>query len=210
MWNSVFYNDKGLLLKERIRPYWARILFATTGCKFLPKSVSPIYETWLIDKKHCSFQQSHFDLRNHDNVLATPMSVFCASSSRCRGLVCSVRLWHFLVILTYFSSALPHRVGGNPKRSSQSTNADITSIETVFSSVICRPIGDKWQSKTLFLTIFDLRSSMVLTFSIAAYPVCLRIAWKRQLNQWSLSQWTRRYLWITTENKNSIGTSIVC
>ena len=31
--------------------------------------------------------------------------------------------------------------------------------------------GDKWQSKTLFSTIFDLRSSIVLTFSIAAYPV---------------------------------------
>ena len=28
------------------------------------------------------------------------------------------------------------------------------------------------QSKTLFITIFDLRSSIVLTFSIAAYPVC--------------------------------------
>ena len=29
--------------------------------------------------------------------------------------------------------------------------------------------GDKWQSKTLFSTIFYLRSSIVLTFSIAAY-----------------------------------------
>ena len=31
--------------------------------------------------------------------------------------------------------------------------------------------GDKWQSETLFRTIFDLRSSIVLTFSIACYPV---------------------------------------
>ena len=31
--------------------------------------------------------------------------------------------------------------------------------------------GDKWQSKTLFSTIIYLRSSIVLTFSIAAYPV---------------------------------------
>ena len=31
--------------------------------------------------------------------------------------------------------------------------------------------GDKWQSKTLFLTTFDLRSSIVLAFSIATYPV---------------------------------------
>ena len=29
-------------------------------------------------------------------------SVFCVSSSRCRGLVCSLWLWHFLIILTYF------------------------------------------------------------------------------------------------------------
>ena len=35
--------------------------------------------------------------------------------------------------------------------------------------VICRQSGDKRQSKTLFLTILDLRSSIVLTFSIAAY-----------------------------------------
>ena len=31
--------------------------------------------------------------------------------------------------------------------------------------------GDKWQSKTLFLSIFDLCSTIELTFSIAAYPV---------------------------------------
>ena len=48
----------------------------------------------------------------------------------------------------------PHRVGGNRKRCQQSTNADQKSIETVFSIVICCQCGDKWQSKTLFLTIF--------------------------------------------------------
>ena len=31
--------------------------------------------------------------------------------------------------------------------------------------------GDTWQSEILFLTIFDLLSSIVLTFSIAAYRV---------------------------------------
>ena len=36
----------------------------------------------------------------------------------------------------------------------------------MFSITICRPTGDKWQSKTLFLTIFDLHSSIALTFSI--------------------------------------------
>ena len=33
--------------------------------------------------------------------------------------------------------------------------------------------GDKRQSKTLFLTILDLRSSIVLSFSIATYVKCL-------------------------------------
>ena len=44
-------------------------------------------------------------------------------------------------------------------------------IKTLFSIAICRQSGDKWQSKTLFLKILDLRSSIVLTFSIATYPV---------------------------------------
>ena len=43
----------------------------------------------------------------------------------------------------------------------------------MFSIVICRQSGDTWQSKTLFLTLLDLRSSIVYTFSIAAYPLCL-------------------------------------
>ena len=38
---------------------------------------------------------------------------------------------------------------------------------------ICRHYGDKWQFKTLFLKISDLRWPKVLSFSIAAYPVCL-------------------------------------
>ena len=52
-------------------------------------------------------------------------------------------------------------------------NADHKSLEKVFSIVICRQSGDKRQSKTMFLTILDLRSSIVLTFSIAAYLKCL-------------------------------------
>ena len=46
-------------------------------------------------------------------------------------------------------------------------------LETVFSIAICRQSGDKWQSKSVFLTIFDLHSSIVSMFSIAAYPVCI-------------------------------------
>ena len=54
-------------------------------------------------------------------------------------------------------------------------NADQKSQETVFSNDIClmtfvAQLGDKWQSKILFLTILELRSS-ILTSSIAAYPV---------------------------------------
>ena len=33
--------------------------------------------------------------------------------------------------------------------------------ETEFSIAICRSTGNKWQSKTLFLAIFDPRSSIV-------------------------------------------------
>ena len=40
-----------------------------------------------------------------------------------------------------------------------------------FFIAICRPTGDEWHSKTLFLTIFDQRSSIVLTFYIAPYRV---------------------------------------
>ena len=40
-------------------------------------------------------------------------------------------------------------------------NVDKKSIETVFSIAICRLTGDNWQLKTLFLSIFDLRSSIV-------------------------------------------------
>ena len=36
---------------------------------------------------------------------------------------------------------------------------------------IGRQSGDLWQSKSLFLTIFGLRSSIILTFSIATNPV---------------------------------------
>ena len=50
------------------------------------------------------------------------------------------------------------------------------SLETVFSIAICRQSGDKWQWETLFLTIFDLRSSIVVKFLIAVY-------WCKRLTQ---------------------------
>ena len=42
-----------------------------------------------------------------------------------------------------------------------SRNVDQKSIETVFLIAICRPTSDKWQSKTLLLSIFDPRLSIV-------------------------------------------------
>ena len=41
----------------------------------------------------------------------------------------------------------------------------------MFLIAICRPTGDKWQSKTLFLSIFDPLFRLLIAFSIAAYPV---------------------------------------
>ena len=48
---------------------------------------------------------------------------------------------------------------------------DQKSIETEFSIVICRQLGDKWQSKTLFLTIFDPRSLIVKNVFDCHLPV---------------------------------------
>ena len=48
-------------------------------------------------------------------------------------------------------------------------NGDHKSLEKVFSIAICRQSNNKWQSKTLFLTILDLCSPIIFTFSIAAY-----------------------------------------
>ena len=68
---------------------------------------------------------------------------------------------------------LSYRTGGNRKRSEQSMNADHRSLETVVTIVICRKSGNKRKSKALSLAILDQRSSIVLTFSIASYPMCL-------------------------------------
>ena len=42
-----------------------------------------------------------------------------------------------------------------------SINVDQKSLETEFSIAICRPTGEKWQSKILFLSIFNQRASIV-------------------------------------------------
>ena len=54
------------------------------------------------------------------------------------------------------------RIGGNQKRyNSLSKILDKKYLDAVFLIAICRQSGDKWQSKTLFLTIFDPLSSIV-------------------------------------------------
>ena len=56
------------------------------------------------------------------------------------------------------------------KTSILSRNVDQKSLETEFSIAICRHTGDKWQSKTLFLSIFDPRSSIVDSFYDCRLP----------------------------------------
>ena len=98
-----------------------------------------------------------------------------------KDIVCKLRyivaniLWRNdqTISITIKYATLSYRTGGNRKRSGQSMNTVHKSLETVFSTAICRKSGDKWQSKTLFLAILDLHLSIVLTFSIAAYLKCL-------------------------------------
>ena len=76
----------------------------------------------------------------------------------------------------YFHTGFMHTRIDTPGRRQAKTLSTIDergskSIETMFSIAICRQCGVKWQSKTLFLTIFGLRFPIVLTFSIAAYTV---------------------------------------
>ena len=51
-----------------------------------------------------------------------------------------------------------------------STNVDKKLLETDLSIAICRPKCDKWQSKTLFLVIFHLRSLIVLSVKDCRLP----------------------------------------
>ena len=57
-----------------------------------------------------------------------------------------------------------------------SRNVDKKSLETEFSIAICRHIGDKWQSKTLFLSSFDPRSSIVDSVFICRLPGVVHVS----------------------------------
>ena len=94
-----------------------------------------------------------------------------------------------------FGSQVEHFTTG-PLRSSISTpgrrqlktpilsrNVYQKSLETeLFLIAICRQCGDKWQLKTLFLTIFDLRLLIVDSFFYCRLPgvisaVCVEQGW---------------------------------
>ena len=63
----------------------------------------------------------------------------------------------------------PHRISTPGRRQSKPIDERGSKIaRNSVSIAICRQSGDKWQSKTMFQSIFDLRSSIVLMFSIAA------------------------------------------
>ena len=64
-----------------------------------------------------------------------------------------------MVVLTFETLLTPGR--WQSKTPILSRIIDQKSIETVFSIAICHHTGDKWQSKTLFLSIFDARSLIV-------------------------------------------------
>ena len=97
--------------------------------------------------------------------------IIFAMHATCSLYMLTARSGH-IVVITFFKFAASHRGGGNRKRYQNRRTRIKKSIETVFSIAICRHCCDKRQSITLFLTIFDLRSSINLAFSIATYPVC--------------------------------------
>ena len=78
------------------------------------------------------------------------------------------------ISITIKYAPLSYQIGGNRKRSGQSMKADHNSLskKSVLIAICCQ-LRDKQRSKTMLLMILDLRSSIVLTFSIVAYLVCL-------------------------------------
>ena len=82
-------------------------------------------------------------------------------SSSCRRTTSSTQMniqFDFDLCSIEYVSITPDR--RQSKTLTISTNVDQKSLETEFLIVICRPTGDKWQSKTLFLAVFVPRSSI--------------------------------------------------
>ena len=63
-----------------------------------------------------------------------------------------------------------HWVGGNRKRQYYRRMKIKKSLEIEFSIAICPPTGDKCQLKTLFLSIFNPRSSIVKSVFYCRLP----------------------------------------
>ena len=66
-----------------------------------------------------------------------------------------------------------YRIGGNRKCHTIDERR-LKQLHTEFSIAICRPTGDNWQSKTLFLAIFDPRFSIVNTVSAVYFYELLK------------------------------------
>ena len=100
---------------------------------------------------------------------ATPLKPLKDIVCKLRYIIANV-LWRNdqTISISIKYSPLSYQTGGNRKCSQQSMNVDHRLLETVFSIAIFRQSGDKRQAKALFLAILDPRSSIYLTFSIAA------------------------------------------
>ena len=64
-----------------------------------------------------------------------------------------------------------------------SRNVDQKSLETEFSIAICRHTGDKWQPKTLFLSIFDPRLLIVDSIFDCRLPGVMPFCWNNIVNR---------------------------
>ena len=95
-----------------------------------------------------------------------------------------------------------------------SMNVDKKSLETEFLIAICRLTGDKWQSKTLFLMIFDPCpliksvfdcslpgvSRSIKTFALLLVIYCHSVSFDRKLLY--LNQTVQQLIWVYTVDTN--------
>ena len=106
-------------------------------------------------------------LNCHFNLL---MDILCELRYR---RLCLIEKWpKYSIIIRY--ATLLHRIGDNREGPERSQIARIFHLSPVRQT--------NCNTKSLFLTVFDLRSSIASTFSIATYPVCVLIQWIRNQN----------------------------
>ena len=112
-----------------------------------------------------------------------------------------VRLWLWSVCISYknkVDAKLPLKIlipgRWQLKTPILSRNVDQKSLETEFSIGICLHTGDKWQSKTLFLLIFDPHLSIVNSVFDCRLPGV--ILFKKLFH----SHWKIFWLWCTLNN----------